>query len=57
MCKKATCSACSGVTWFGCGMHIPMVMNGVPEDKWCTCPKPADSPYPPKGSMPACTIL
>ncbi|KAI5785310.1 hypothetical protein FPQ18DRAFT_85998 [Pyronema domesticum] len=57
MCKQTKCSKCQGVTWFGCGMHIPMVMGGIPEDKWCKCEKPAGSPYPPKGPMPACTIL
>lgn len=45
----------AGKTWFGCGLHIPAVMDNVSKDQWCTCPKPEGSGYPPKGSSP-CTI-
>ncbi|KAF8250778.1 hypothetical protein K440DRAFT_580475 [Wilcoxina mikolae CBS 423.85] len=53
MCKKAKCSTCNGVTWFGCGMHIPAVMDSVPENERCQCEKPAGSQYPPGASSPS----
>ncbi|KAK9467556.1 hypothetical protein V1512DRAFT_261462 [Lipomyces arxii] len=53
MCKPSTCNTCSGKTWFGCGLHIPSVLDNVPKSEWCTCEKPADSPYPPMGAAPA----
>ncbi|RPB09413.1 hypothetical protein P167DRAFT_492682, partial [Morchella conica CCBAS932] len=37
-------------SWFGCGSHIPSVMDPVPKEEWCTCEKPADSEYPPIAS-------
>lgn len=42
----------SGKTsWFGCGMHVPAVMDTIPAEEWCTCePKVAKGgkDYPPK---------
>ncbi|KAA8899626.1 hypothetical protein FN846DRAFT_815786 [Sphaerosporella brunnea] len=55
MCKPTKCSTCSGITWWGCGQHIPMVMDAAPTEQWCSCPKPEDSQYPPMGPPPACT--
>lgn len=51
MCMKATCSSCNKTTWFGCGNHIPSVMDSIPTDSWCTCdPKVevGEKKYPPK---------
>ncbi|KAI5778594.1 hypothetical protein EDC01DRAFT_673782 [Geopyxis carbonaria] len=56
MCKPAKCSTCAGKTWFGCGSHIPMVMDAIPTSEWCTCEKPAGSSYPKGASMPSCTL-
>lgn len=25
------------VSWWGCGQHVPKVMDGVPIDEWCGC--------------------
>lgn len=38
-------------TWWGCGQHIPRVMDSVPQSDWCTCnPKTTvnSKEYPPK---------
>jgi len=24
-------------TWWGCGNHVPMVMDKIPESEWCDC--------------------
>ncbi|KAF8455498.1 hypothetical protein BGX38DRAFT_1128235 [Terfezia claveryi] len=56
MCRPAKCGTCSGKTWFGCGLHVPSVMDPIPKDQWCSCAKPGESQYPPKGNSP-CTIL
>ena len=24
-------------SWFGCGLHVPMVMDKIPEESWCIC--------------------
>lgn len=52
MCRPATCPNCNKHTWIGCGLHIPVPMDPVPKDQWCTCKHPADSKtsrdYPPK---------
>ncbi|KAF1963416.1 hypothetical protein CC80DRAFT_381394, partial [Byssothecium circinans] len=53
MCRRAVCESCEKTTWWGCGNHIPSVMDGVPHDQWCTCtPKvqKAGHEYPPKGT-------
>ncbi|KAF8537516.1 hypothetical protein BDD12DRAFT_846405 [Trichophaea hybrida] len=53
MCRKTQCSTCSGVTWFGrCGLHIAQVLDPIPAEQWCTCPKPEGSGYPPIGPPP-----
>ncbi|KAI5818259.1 hypothetical protein BZA77DRAFT_243969 [Pyronema omphalodes] len=53
MCRRSQCANCSGVTWFGrCGLHIAQVLDPVPKEEWCTCPKPEGSSYPPIGPPP-----
>jgi hypothetical protein len=37
MCSPALCSTCGKTTWRGCGMHVDMVMAGVPQTQRCTC--------------------
>ncbi|KAF2739483.1 hypothetical protein EJ04DRAFT_426679 [Polyplosphaeria fusca] len=54
MCYQAKCSTCNKTTWWGCGKHIPGVMNDIPEDQWCTCEPKVEREghqYPPKGSL------
>ncbi|KAF1357001.1 hypothetical protein BDV97DRAFT_287320 [Delphinella strobiligena] len=54
MCKKVTCSKCNKATWFGCGLHIPSVMDNLPENQRCTCEPRTEvdgKKYPPKGEM------
>ncbi|PUU81756.1 hypothetical protein B9Z19DRAFT_970819 [Tuber borchii] len=46
MCRRTTCAKCSGVTWAGCGAHIPNVMDRVPKKQWCTC-EGWEGGYPP----------
>ncbi|RYP09234.1 hypothetical protein DL764_001420 [Monosporascus ibericus] len=40
-------------TWFGCGRHIPEVLDKVPADEWCTCEPKVEvggKKYPPKSA-------
>lgn len=40
------------ITWWGCGKHIPKVMDQVPENDRCTCTPQVEvdgKKYPPKG--------
>lgn len=38
MCIKGTCPQCAGTSWWGCGKHIPQVMDALPPDeRWCSC--------------------
>ena len=40
-------------SWFGCGSHIPGVLDAVPADQWCTCEPRVDvggKKYPPKAA-------
>ncbi|GKZ58892.1 hypothetical protein AnigIFM63309_007819 [Aspergillus niger] len=51
MCMKVNCSNCNKATWWGCGAHIPSVLDSVPESERCTCvPKVVrdGKEYPPK---------
>ncbi|KAF1983569.1 hypothetical protein K402DRAFT_338176 [Aulographum hederae CBS 113979] len=51
MCMKATCTNCQKSSWYGCGSHIPSVMDAVPEAERCVCePKTTvgGKEYPPK---------
>ncbi|KAF2244628.1 hypothetical protein BU26DRAFT_463277 [Trematosphaeria pertusa] len=53
MCHKATCSECHKTTWWGCGNHVPGVMDKVPQGEWCTCEPKVEKgghQYPPSGS-------
>ncbi|KAE8371479.1 hypothetical protein BDV26DRAFT_276038 [Aspergillus bertholletiae] len=51
MCMKATCSTCHKTSWWGCGAHIPAVLDAVPETERCTCTPKVErdgKEYPPK---------
>lgn len=39
-----------GVTWTGCGLHVPIAMGDAPKAEWCTCLNADGSKgeYPPK---------
>jgi len=40
-------------TWWGCGSHVPMVMDPIPKDEWCECAPKTEkggNEYPPVGS-------
>ncbi|KAI1339612.1 hypothetical protein F5Y15DRAFT_383224 [Xylariaceae sp. FL0016] len=53
MCMKATCGSCSKTTWWGCGQHIPGVLDQISSDEWCTCEPKVEfngKKYPPKAS-------
>lgn len=55
MCKSATCATCHKATWFGCGQHIPTVMDQVPEQDRCQCEPKVEKDgklYPPKADKP-----
>jgi positive regulator of sigma E activity len=48
---KVTCGSCNKATWYGCGSHIPSVMDNIKEDEWCTCEPKVEvgsKKYPPK---------
>ncbi|ODV91964.1 hypothetical protein CANCADRAFT_30245 [Tortispora caseinolytica NRRL Y-17796] len=51
MCMETTCGKCKGKTWYGCGQHIPSVMDNIDPKEWCSCDK-GGSKYPPKGEPP-----
>jgi hypothetical protein len=35
MCIAGTCQACHKKSWYGCGRHVPAVMDGVPDaERW-----------------------
>ncbi|KAJ5090588.1 hypothetical protein N7532_009272 [Penicillium argentinense] len=51
MCMKAQCSTCNKTTWWGCGSHIPSVMDAIPADQWCSCEPQVEKEgkkYPPR---------
>ncbi|KAK2623927.1 hypothetical protein QTJ16_006561 [Diplocarpon rosae] len=55
MCMKTTCAKCQKTTWFGCGLHIPSVLDGVAEEERCSCEPKVErdgKQYPPKGVSP-----
>lgn len=40
-------------TWWGCGNHVPSVMDSVDKSAWCTCEPRVErdgTEYPPKAS-------
>lgn len=42
-------------TWFGCGQHVPMVMDKIPSPQWCQCEPKVEKEgtnYPPMGKAP-----
>ncbi|XMA20713.1 hypothetical protein WAI453_013504 [Rhynchosporium graminicola] len=56
MCVKAVCSTCQKATWWGCGKHIPSVMDRISDEERCTCEPKVDfegKQYPPKGPSPS----
>ncbi|KAF2134513.1 hypothetical protein P153DRAFT_391849 [Dothidotthia symphoricarpi CBS 119687] len=41
-------------TWWGCGKHVPGVMQNIPSEQWCTCAPRVEregNAYPPMGSL------
>ncbi|CAD0107924.1 unnamed protein product, partial [Aureobasidium uvarum] len=54
MCKGAICGNCSKRTWWGCGSHVPSVMDSIPKNEWCDCEPKTEkdgTEYPPMGTM------
>lgn len=39
MCRRVTCKKCSRPTYDGCGRHIELVLQDVPVEDRCDCPK------------------
>ncbi|KXL44822.1 hypothetical protein M433DRAFT_58407 [Acidomyces richmondensis BFW] len=37
MCMKTSCGTCHKATWWGCGEHVPSIMDPIPESDRCTC--------------------
>ncbi|KAL5596785.1 hypothetical protein BROUX41_006531 [Berkeleyomyces rouxiae] len=55
MCKPASCATCHQKTWWGCGAHIAMVMDSIPEAERCQCTPTVSQngkEYPPKAKSP-----
>ncbi|KAF2720949.1 hypothetical protein K431DRAFT_225210 [Polychaeton citri CBS 116435] len=55
MCRQTKCSTCDKATWFGCGLHVPMVMDAIPEADRCACEPKFEKDgkkYPPQGPRP-----
>lgn len=47
-----TIAQTEGITWFGCGAHIPSVLDSIPEEEWCGCEPSVERggrKYPPGG--------
>jgi len=43
-----------GTTWYGCGSHIPSVLDSVPESERCDCGPQVErngKMYPPGGEL------
>ncbi|GKT97801.1 hypothetical protein FLAG1_00199 [Fusarium langsethiae] len=55
MCKKATCGTCNKTSWWGCGSHIPSVMDTIPDSDRCACEPKVEVggvSYPPMAASP-----
>jgi len=39
MCYKVDCEKCGKPTYKGCGRHIEEVLDDVPEEDRCSCPR------------------
>ncbi len=39
MCYAVKCNRCGKTTWAGCGRHVDSVMQNVPENERCNCPR------------------
>ncbi|KUJ18606.1 uncharacterized protein LY89DRAFT_642993 [Mollisia scopiformis] len=53
MCMKATCANCQKTSWYGCGNHVPSVMDSIPAEERCTCEPKVEKDgkqYPPKAA-------
>ena len=35
MCSPVQCPVCGKITWSGCGEHIDVVKQQVPDEQWC----------------------
>ncbi|EMF12786.1 uncharacterized protein SEPMUDRAFT_44142 [Sphaerulina musiva SO2202] len=56
MCKPAVCGTCQKSTWWGCGSHVPSVMDSINEADRCTCEPKVEKDgksYPPMGKNPS----
>ncbi|KAH6606539.1 hypothetical protein Trco_005692, partial [Trichoderma cornu-damae] len=43
-------------TWWGCGKHIPTVLDSIPEEEWCACEPRVErdgKEYPPMAKSPS----
>jgi hypothetical protein len=37
MCLRGTCPTCSGSSWWGCGKHVPSIMDSIPDSERYVC--------------------
>ncbi|KAB5580870.1 hypothetical protein GE09DRAFT_455006 [Coniochaeta sp. 2T2.1] len=37
MCQRATCTKCHKLSWWGCGKHVPRVLERIDASKRCSC--------------------
>ncbi|CAF3442667.1 unnamed protein product [Fusarium graminearum] len=52
---KATCGTCNKTSWWGCGSHIPSVMDTIPDADRCACEPKVEVggvSYPPMAASP-----
>ena len=43
MCYEVKCKTCGKRTWAGCGRHKDSVMEKIPEEERCKCPREESS--------------
>ena len=43
MCYAVKCKKCGKTTWAGCGRHKDSVMEKIPEEERCKCPREESS--------------
>lgn len=60
MCLKTSCDKCQKTTWYGCGQHVPSVMDKIPHEHWCVCEPKVEKHgkhYPPASpNRPGCNV-